>query len=65
MSVLDLFHPVIAHWFASEIGEPTEIQRKAWQEIASGSHVLLTAPTGIGENGRSAALSKPAGLSYT
>lgn len=63
MSVLDLFHPVIAHWFASEIGEPTGIQREAWQEIASGSHVLLTAPTGSGKT--LAALSKPAGLSYT
>jgi ATP-dependent Lhr-like helicase len=49
MPVLDLFHPLVARWFTDEIGTPTEIQTKAWPVIASGRHVLLTAPTGSGK----------------
>ena len=46
---LDLFHPIIRRWFAERVGTPTEVQRRAWPEIASGRHVLVTAPTGTGK----------------
>ena len=46
---LSTFHPVIGEWFRSSVGEPTEIQRLAWPEIARGEHVLCTAPTGSGK----------------
>jgi ATP-dependent Lhr-like helicase len=47
--VLKLFHPLVARWFAESIGKPTDIQSKAWREIASGGHLLATAPTGSGK----------------
>ena len=31
------------------VGEPTEVQEKAWPEIAAGAHVLVSAPTGTGK----------------
>jgi ATP-dependent Lhr-like helicase len=43
------FHPLIQSWFSKEIGTPTDIQSKAWPEIAAGGHVLITAPTGSGK----------------
>ena len=46
---LSLFHPVIAPWFADSYGEPTDIQHRAWQRIAAGEHLLVTAPTGSGK----------------
>lgn len=46
---LDLFHPVIASWFRERVGTPTDVQAKAWPEIAAGRHVLITAPTGSGK----------------
>jgi len=46
---LDLFSPPTKVWFASRIGQPTEIQRIAWPLIAAGEHVLVTAPTGSGK----------------
>jgi ATP-dependent helicase Lhr and Lhr-like helicase len=46
---LSLFHPVIREWFAEEVGTPTDVQRRAWPEIAAGRHVLATAPTGTGK----------------
>ncbi len=46
---LDLFHPIVRRWFAERVGTPTEVQRRAWPEIASGRHVLVTAPTGTGK----------------
>ncbi|MFP4349871.1 MAG: DEAD/DEAH box helicase [Desulfococcaceae bacterium] len=44
-----MFHSLIHSWFATEIGTPTDIQTKAWPEIAAGRHVLVTAPTGSGK----------------
>ncbi|MFW6374638.1 MAG: DEAD/DEAH box helicase, partial [Thermodesulfobacteriota bacterium] len=44
-----MFHSLIHSWFATEIGTPTDIQSKAWPEIAAGRHVLVTAPTGSGK----------------
>jgi ATP-dependent Lhr-like helicase len=46
---LEIFHPAIRSWFAETYGEPTEIQALAWPAIASGRHVLATAPTGSGK----------------
>ena len=47
--VLQLFHPLICRWFSEKLGEPTDIQQKAWPQIARGEHVLITAPTGSGK----------------
>jgi ATP-dependent helicase Lhr and Lhr-like helicase len=47
--VLAPFHPLIREWFATELGQPTDVQAKAWPEIAAGRHVLATAPTGSGK----------------
>jgi ATP-dependent Lhr-like helicase len=46
---LNLFHPLIRQWFREQVGTPTDIQNKAWPEIAKGNHVLVTAPTGSGK----------------
>jgi len=46
---LSVFDPMVAQWFEQEIGSLTEIQSLAWPTIASGEHVLLTAPTGSGK----------------
>ena len=46
---LTLFHPLIGRWFTERIGTPTDVQAKAWPEIAAGRHVLVTAPTGTGK----------------
>ncbi len=46
---VDLFHPVIAQWFADRFGEPTDVQGQAWPRIAAGDHLLATAPTGSGK----------------
>jgi len=43
------FHPLINSWFRSRYGEPTPIQARAWEAIARGRHVLMTAPTGSGK----------------
>ena len=34
---------------SAKLGEPTDIQQKAWPQIARGEHVLITAPTGSGK----------------
>ncbi len=47
--VLSLFHPLLAQWFTQAVGQPTEVQQKAWPEIAGGAHVLVSAPTGTGK----------------
>jgi len=49
VSALSRFHPIIARWFTAEIGQPTEVQEESWQRIATGEHVLITAPTGSGK----------------
>ena len=43
------FHPLVQKWFVSKYGSPTDIQVRGWQEIAAGSHTLMTAPTGSGK----------------
>jgi ATP-dependent Lhr-like helicase len=48
-SSLAAFHPLIAQWFRTRVGEPTDVQAAAWPKIAAGEHVLVTAPTGSGK----------------
>ena len=36
-------------WFGSAFEEPTAAQEQAWPAIASGEHVLISAPTGSGK----------------
>ena len=49
MDVLRQFDPEIARWFAAAFRTPTDIQARSWPEIATGGHVLITAPTGSGK----------------
>ncbi len=46
---LSLFDPLVARWFSLTVGEPTEVQARAWPLIAEGAHVLVSAPTGTGK----------------
>lgn len=46
---LDIFHPLIKTWFLERVGRPTDVQTRAWPEIAAERHVLATAPTGSGK----------------
>lgn len=48
-NVLSLFHPIIRQWFSEKVGTPTDVQEKAWPEIAQNRHVLVIAPTGCGK----------------
>ncbi|HSV91423.1 MAG TPA: DEAD/DEAH box helicase, partial [Desulfobacterales bacterium] len=48
-SPLETFHPLIAQWFTGRLGEPTEVQKRSWPSIATGRHVLVSAPTGTGK----------------
>ena len=43
------FHPLIADWFTSSVGIPTDVQVQAWPAIQSGADVLIAAPTGSGK----------------
>lgn len=38
---LAVFHPLIADWFQSHIGEPTDIQVQVWPAIQSGSICII------------------------
>lgn len=46
---LQVFDPILANWFIKKFKQPTPIQTQAWPIIASGAHVLLSAPTGSGK----------------
>ncbi|MFN3919592.1 MAG: DEAD/DEAH box helicase, partial [Methylohalobius sp.] len=46
---MQLFHPAVATWFQETFTAPTECQRRAWQALKSGRHVLISAPTGSGK----------------
>ncbi|HWX87276.1 MAG TPA: DEAD/DEAH box helicase, partial [Solirubrobacteraceae bacterium] len=43
------FSPAARAWFESSFAKPTAAQAQAWPAIASGEHVLLSAPTGSGK----------------
>jgi ATP-dependent Lhr-like helicase len=46
---LQAFTPTVRDWFARAFAEPTRAQAEAWPAIATGEHVLLSAPTGSGK----------------
>lgn len=46
---LRLFSPAAQEWFVQELGQPTDVQRRAWETIASGENALVVAPTGSGK----------------
>ena len=46
---LNQFHPLVSKWFEDQVGRPTDVQQEAWPRIASGEHLLITAPTGSGK----------------
>src|SRR5688572_451324 len=43
------FHPLVQHWFRTELGEPTPAQQRGWESIRAGRHTLIAAPTGSGK----------------
>lgn len=47
--VLKLFSKPTAEWFQQAFGEPTQVQKEAWPQIAAGRSVLVSAPTGTGK----------------
>lgn len=44
-----MFNPIINQWLTDHFKEPTPVQAAAWQEIAKGLDVLISAPTGSGK----------------
>ena len=49
MDVLEQFDPEIRRWFSATYRAPTDVQARSWPQIATGAHVLITAPTGSGK----------------
>jgi ATP-dependent Lhr-like helicase len=47
--MLSGFDPLVADWFASRFGAPTEPQVGGWPPIRDGQDVLISAPTGSGK----------------
>jgi ATP-dependent Lhr-like helicase len=46
---LESFTPTVREWFTAAFEAPTAAQAQAWPAIASGEHVLISAPTGSGK----------------
>src|ERR1700710_2395357 len=46
---LAAFTPQVREWFGRAFAEPTAAQAQAWPAIATGEHVLISAPTGSGK----------------
>jgi ATP-dependent Lhr-like helicase len=46
---LSAFSPAVRDWFTGAFAEPTPAQAQAWPAIATGEHVLISAPTGSGK----------------
>src|SRR4051812_46936094 len=46
---LSNFTPRVRDWFTRAFAEPTPAQAQAWPAIATGDHVLISAPTGSGK----------------
>ena len=42
-------HPLVAEWFVSRFGTPTEPQEQGWPHILAGRTTLISAPTGSGK----------------
>src|SRR5918912_4161755 len=49
MDPLAAFTPTVRGWFERAFAEPTPAQAQAWPAIATGEHVLISAPTGSGK----------------
>src|SRR5438270_5427897 len=49
MPALDHFSSRTREWFEGAFAAPTPAQEQAWPAIASGEHVLISAPTGSGK----------------
>ncbi|HEV2771189.1 MAG TPA: DEAD/DEAH box helicase, partial [Solirubrobacteraceae bacterium] len=49
MDPLAAFTPTVRAWFARAFAAPTPAQEQAWPAIATGEHVLISAPTGSGK----------------
>src|SRR6188472_3319070 len=43
------FNPAVRGWFERAFAAPTPAQAQAWPAIATGEHVLISAPTGSGK----------------
>src|SRR6476661_9940024 len=48
-SPLSSFTPRSREWFERAFAAPTQAQAQAWPAIATGEHVLISAPTGSGK----------------
>src|SRR2546430_3807909 len=46
---LEAFSPRTRTWFTQAFEAPTAAQEQGWPAIASGDHVLISAPTGSGK----------------
>src|SRR4051812_10437165 len=46
---LTAFTPQVRDWFGRAFAAPTAAQAQAWPAIATGEHVLISAPTGSGK----------------
>ncbi len=46
---LSAFTPAVREWFEGAFAAPTPAQELAWPAIATGEHVLISAPTGSGK----------------
>src|SRR4051794_9530752 len=46
---LSAFSPATKDWFGRAFAGPTAVQEQAWPAIATGEHVLISAPTGSGK----------------
>src|SRR5579863_6369380 len=49
MSSLSWAHPLVAEWFTTKFGTPTEPQEQGWPHILAGRTTLISAPTGSGK----------------
>ena len=49
MQSLSWAHPLVADWFTSKFGTPTEPQEQGWPHILAGRTTLISAPTGSGK----------------
>lgn len=43
------FHPAVAQWFSTTLGDPTPAQTRGWAAVRERQHTLIAAPTGSGK----------------